>query len=136
MSAANKVIVQRFNHEVIQACRREAFEALVAEDFVNRTAPAGQPDGRESLWTTFHDVLHPALSGLEVEILDQIAEEDRVTTRKRITGRHTGPLLGIAATGRTVVIEVIDIVRIRDGRYVEHWGMNSLASVVAGLGSA
>ncbi|WP_213877114.1 ester cyclase [Pseudomonas sp. dw_358] len=136
MSAANKAVVQRFNHEVIQACQREVFEALVAEDFVNRTAPPGQPAGRESLWMTFHDVLHPGLSELKVEILDQIAEDDRVTTRKRITGQHTGALMGIPATGRAVLIEVIDIVRVRDGQYVEHWGMNSLASVLAGLRSA
>ena len=136
MSAAHKAIVQRFNQEVIQACRREAFDALVAEDFVNRSAPPGQPAGRESLWSTFHDVLHPGLSELQVEILDQLAEEDRVTTRKRITGRHSGNLMGIPATGREVVIDVIDIVRIRDGQYAEHWGMNSLASVLASLRSA
>jgi hypothetical protein len=28
---------------------------------------------------------------------------------------------------------VIDIVRVRDGRYVEHWGVNTLASVLAAL---
>jgi len=28
--------------------------------------------------------------------------------------------MGIPATGRPVVIDVIDIVRLRDGKYVEH----------------
>ncbi|MFC3941560.1 ester cyclase [Pseudomonas gingeri NCPPB 3146 = LMG 5327] len=136
MSTTNKAIVSKFNHEVIERCNRDAFEALVAEDFVNHTAGAGQPTGREGLWHTFQNVLHPGLSDLKVVVLDQVAEQDKVTTRKRITGRHSGELLGIPATGRLISIDVIDIVRIQDGRYVEHWGINSLASVLADLRSA
>lgn len=41
--------------------------------------------------------------------------------------------MGIPATGRNVVIDVIDLVRLRDGKYVEHWGINSLPSVLASL---
>lgn len=136
MSTANKAIVNKFNHEVIERCNRDAFEVLVAESFVNQTAGAGQPTGREGLWHTFQNVLRPGLSDLKVVVLDQVAEQDKVTTRKRIIGRHSGELLGIPATGRLVSIDVIDIVRIQDGQYVEHWGINSLASVLADLRSA
>jgi hypothetical protein len=34
-----------------------------------------------------------------------------------------------------VSIDVIDIVRIRNGQYVEHWGINSLPSLLAALRS-
>lgn len=135
MSAANKAIVHRFNHQVIESCNRHEFEILVAQDFINHSAAAGQDNGREGLWHTFHNVLHPGLSDLQVEVLDQVAENDKVTTRKRITGRHSGPLIGMPATGRAVSIDVIDIVRIRNGQYVEHWGINSLSSVLATLRS-
>lgn len=82
---------------------------------------------------TFTQVLKPAFPDLRVEVLDQIAEGDQVTSRKRITGTHLGELMGIPATGRSVAIDVIDIVRLRDGKYLEHWGMNSLPSVLASL---
>jgi predicted ester cyclase len=78
-------------------------------------------------------VLRPALSDLRVEIHDQVAEGAKVTSRKTIRGRHTGTLLGVAATDRDVAIDVIDIVRVEDGRYAEHWGVNTLAAVLAGL---
>lgn len=136
MPSTNKAIVRRFNQEVIAQCQRDAFEALVAEDFINHTAPSGNPEGRESLWHTFKNVLHAGLSDLKVEVLDQVAEEDKVTTRKRITGVHCAELVGIPATGRLVSIDVIDIVRIRDGQYVEHWGINSLGNALAALRSA
>jgi hypothetical protein len=32
-----------------------------------------------------------------------------------------------------VAIEVIDIVRLAGGRYVEHWGVNTLPAVLASL---
>ena len=130
---ANKDVVRRFNIEVIQHGNEAAFKALMAPDFVNRSAPPGMPSGAEGMWNTFQNILRPALSDLAVTIHDQIAEDDKVTTRKTITGVHTGSLLGIAPTGKTVAIDVFDIVRIRDGQYLEHWGINTLPSVIAAL---
>jgi predicted ester cyclase len=130
---ANKHVVRRFNAEVIVAGDRAAFDTLIAPDFINHSAPPGAPNGAESMWTTFAKILRPALPDLVVTIHDQIAEGDRVTTRKTVTGTHRGTLLGVAATGRAVAIDVIDIVRVVDGRYAEHWGINTLASVLAGL---
>ena len=132
-SECNKAVVRRFNEEVIGAGDAGAFKALVDPSFVNRSAPPGAPDGSESMWNTFQNILRPALAGLSVTIHDQIAEGDMVTTRKTITGTHTGALMGLAPTGRHVCIDVIDIVRVADGRYAEHWGINNLASVLAQL---
>lgn len=136
MSADNKEVVRRFNIEVIQNGSEADFHALMAPDFVNRAAPQGMPNGPDSMWHTFQNVLRPAVSNLVVTIHDQIAEGDKVTTRKTIRGVHTGTLLGVPATGRDVAISVIDIVRIHDGRYVEHWGLNTLANVLASLSKA
>jgi len=133
MPDKSKEVVRRFNIEVIQNGSEAEFRALMAPDFVNHAAPAGTPNGPESMWTTFQNVLRPALSNLAVTIHDQIAEGDKVTTRKTISGVHTGALLGIPATGREVSINVIDIVRVEDGKYAEHWGLNTLPSVLAEL---
>ncbi|CAO3401958.1 ester cyclase [Azospirillum palustre] len=128
-----KTVVRRFNEEVIAGGDRAVFEKLMAPGFVNRSAPAGAPAGAESMWNTFQNVLRPALAGLTVTIHDQVGEGDKVTTRKTISGTHVGPLLGVEATGRQVSIDVIDIVRLEDGRYAEHWGINNLATVLASL---
>ena len=82
---------------------------------------------------TFNQVLRPAMPDLKVTIYDQVAEVDLVTTRKAITGTQTGPLLGIAPTGRTITIDVIDVVRLRLGKYYEHWGVNTLPAVLQQL---
>lgn len=136
MSDENKEVVRRFNIEVIQNGNEAAFRALMAPRFINHAALPGMPNGPDSMWNTFQNILRPALSSLTVTIHDQIAEADRVTTRKTISGMHTGTLMGVPATGRDVAISVIDIVRIEDGRYDEHWGLNTLSSVLAQLTKA
>lgn len=133
MPVEPKAVVRRFNMEVIQEGNEATFHALMDPDFVNHAATPGAPNGPESMWNTFQNILRPALSGLTVNIHDQIAEGDKVTTRKTITGVHTGPLLGVPATGREVSISVIDIVRVKEGRYAEHWGLNTLPMVLAEL---
>ncbi|TIP03194.1 MAG: ester cyclase [Mesorhizobium sp.] len=128
-----KEIVRRFNAEVIEAGSAQSFADLMAPDFVNHSAPPGSPNGPESMWNTFENLLRPAISELRVKIEDQIAEGDMVTTRKSVTGILTGRLLGAGPTNAPIAIDVIDIVRVRDGRYAEHWGMNNLAAVVAAI---
>ena len=131
-----KQVVRQFNIKVIQQGDRVAFDALMAPDFVNHTALPGTPVGPEGMWRTFEHVLRPGLSDLTVEIHEQLCDGDKVTTRKTIHGVHTGTLAGIAATGRKVAIDAIDIVRVHEGRYVEHWGLNNLQAILAGLRAA
>lgn len=135
MSEQNKAVVRRFNQQVIAEGDRQAFDQLVAQNFINRSAPPGAPSDGESLWHTFDQILRPAFSDLQVHIEDQIAERDWVTTRKSIRGVHSGSLMGIAPTGLAVTIAVIDMVRIEAGKYAEHWGMNTLAAVIDQLRS-
>jgi predicted ester cyclase len=129
----NKAAVLRFNKEVIERGDGAAFRELMAADFVNRSAPPGAPAGADGMLYFFEQVLRPALPDLRVEVHDQVAEGDRVTTRKTIHGTHRGELFGVAPTNEAVAIDVIDVVRLRDGRLVEHWGLTTLESVLASL---
>lgn len=130
---SNKACVLRFNREVIERGDAAAAQELLAPDFINRTARPGLSPGPDGMIYFLLNVLRNALSNLRVDVHQQIAEGDLVTTRKTISGTHTGALLGRAASGKELRIDVIDIVRVRDGRYVEHWGINNLASALAEL---
>jgi predicted ester cyclase len=131
----NKSVVRRFNKEVIEDGNIATFKELMAPDFVNRSAPPGMPTGPEGMQYFFENILRPALTDLRVDIHDQVAEGDWVTTRKTIQGTHRGELMGVPATNKLVAIEVIDMVRVKDGRYVEHWGITTLVDALARLQS-
>ena len=126
----NKAIVTRFNREAIEEGRLDAFDELIDPSFINHTAPAGMPKGRDGMVRFILDVLRPAFPDLRVEIYDQIAEGDKVVTRKAFHATHSGTFMGVPATGKTIRFSVIDIVRLRDGKYIEHWGIRDTHSVL------
>src|SRR5262245_8913610 len=55
------------------------------------------------------------------ELLDLIAEGDKVVARIPFSGTQTGPVLDIEATGRSVQVSEIVIFRIVEGKIVEAW---------------
>lgn len=130
----NKQIVVQFNRECIEQGRQKSFEQLLSDQVINHSAPAGMPPGRESFYPFLKNVLHKGFSDLSVEILEQVAERDLVATRKKIRGLHTGEIFGIAPSGKAIEIDVIDIIRLQDGRYVEHWGQSNFEAVLRQLG--
>lgn len=126
----NKAIVTQFNKEAIEEGRLAAFDELIDDSFINHTAPAGMPPGRDGMIRFILEVLRPAFPDLRVEIYDQVAEGDKVVTRKAFHATHSGPFMGIPATGKIIRFPVIDIVRLRDGKYIEHWGIRDTHSVL------
>ena len=132
-SQENKLIVTRVNKEFIEGGDVNTVYEIFAPDFINQTAPPGSPQGPEAIIYFFNHLLKPAFPDLKVEIHDQIAEGDKVTTRKSFYATHTGEFFGIPPTKKSVVMEVIDIVRLRDGKYVEHWGILDMQSLIAQL---
>jgi predicted ester cyclase len=46
---------------------------------------------------------------------------------------HTGAFLGVAPSGRRVVMEVIDIIELRNGKYINHWGILDMHSLMMQL---
>lgn len=132
----NKAVVRRFNLEVIEQGNVDSFNIIMDPNFVNWSAPAGMNNGPQGMIWFFNQVLRPAIPDINVAIHDQVADGDIVTTRKTISGTHTGPLLGVPASGRVISINVIDMVRIKDGKYVEHWGITTLPELLATLAQA
>ncbi|MBE9462359.1 ester cyclase [Dyadobacter subterraneus] len=129
----NKAVVLRFNKEVIEEGNLQSFEELMDKDFINHSAPEGADHGPAGMINFFNNILRPAFPDLKVIIHTQVAEDDLVTTRKSITGTHRGIIFGITPTGKEVSIDVIDIVKVRDRKYFEHWGLNTLPAVLAKL---
>jgi predicted SnoaL-like aldol condensation-catalyzing enzyme len=116
----NKEVVRRFVEEVQNNRDWAVYDELNAPDFVNLSAPPGVPSDREG-GKIFLGSFMDAFSDGRWTIDDMIAEGDLVATRKTFTGTHTGDLGQIPATGKSVSLQYVDILRLRDGRIIEHW---------------
>jgi predicted ester cyclase len=55
--------------------------------------------------------------------------------RIRATGTNDGPMWGRPATGRPIDITVMDVMRVVDGRMVEHWGVADRLAVLKQIGA-
>jgi len=85
----NKAVVTRFNKEIIEQGNLNSFKELVSDDVINHAAPAGSPNGPESMRYFLLEILRKGFPDVKVEILDQVAEADKVTTRKALHATHT-----------------------------------------------
>jgi predicted ester cyclase len=118
----NKALVERFNKEFVAGKQMQTYHELVSPAFLNHAAPPGK-QGFDDAIAFFEQVLWPALSGLSVEILDQVGEADRIVTRKLLRGVQKQEFMGIPASGAPIQIKVIDIFRIDQGKLAEHWAI-------------
>jgi steroid delta-isomerase-like uncharacterized protein len=135
MSEENKERQRRFVEDY-QGRRDESVgEELLADDFVNHAEVPGLANDREGVML-FHRALWGGFSDFRVEIHDLLADGDRVVTRKTFHGTHDGDFMGIPPTGKQVSWDVIDIVRYRDGRLVEHWNLVDQLGLLRQLGLA
>ena len=134
MTEANKSLIKRFVSEYQSGDHDEnALSEVISDAVVDHSAPAGLPPGRLGV-KALHDAFFAAFADFHAVIQDQIAEGDKVVTRKTLRGRHTGAWQGLPATGREVAIAVIDIVRITDGQVVEHWNVVDQLGLMRQLG--
>ena len=83
-----------------------AYEADLAGTWAQQRA-----NYRAAIWTD-----------VQVERITVWAEGDRVGHHSSFTGIHSGPFLGIPASGRRVTMPVLETWRVADGKIAEHWG--------------
>ena len=129
----NKAIVRRLVEEAQEGGNLHVIDQLVSPDFVDHSAWPGIPANREGVRQIF-GMFHAALTDLQVIIHDQLAEADRVATRKTLRGTHQGVLLGVPPTGNVIAIEVIDILRLKNGQITDHWNLVDRHGLLLQLG--
>ena len=104
--------------EMLNTHNPDLVDSFVATDYRNHNAFVD--DGREAnrqFWAGFF----AALPDLTATMEDLIVSGDRVVGRFVYRGTHRGDFMGIPATGRPVEMRSIDIWRVADGLFVEHW---------------
>lgn len=129
-AAANKELVRRLHSEVVEAGDLDRLGEFFADGFTSHNLPPGLPAGIEGV-RAFFAAFGEALDDLTVTIDVELAEGDLVAVRTTTSGRQVGPLLGLGPTGELVAVDAMDIVRIEDGRIVEHWGLTNAPPVPA-----
>lgn len=78
-----------------------------------------------------------AFPDLRMDPQDVLPSGDKVVARVRATGTNRGEFMGMPATGKSVDVELIDIMRLGgDGLVHEHWGVFDALLMMQQLGFA
>ena len=130
-------VIERFA-AALSAHDMSAFADLYAEDVVNhqRSAAAPAPPAGKSpkqATLAFFQARLTGIPDLRVSIETMVASGDKAAASFVYEGAHGGVYYGVAPTGRPLRFTSCDILRVRDGRIVEHWGMGDIAGVLAQL---
>ncbi len=133
MSAASpQAVVRRLIEEVINGQDYGLLPELLHEEYVFRT-PGEELSGAAALRALFSSY-REAFPDLAVGIDDMFGSHDRVATTFTLTGTHTGPFMGLPATGQAVAVDGIVLSRVLEGRIVDEWELIDVAGLVEQLG--
>jgi len=107
-------------------------DQCVADDFVEHQAGA-QGSGPDAVKSIIRN-LHESFTDMELTVEDAIAAGPNVWLRARARGIDTKGVGGMPPTGERFEIDIIDIMRFRDGQVVEHWGVADRLGMLEQLG--
>jgi predicted ester cyclase len=122
MTAVNKMVVRRLVEEVFSGGHLEVIDELYA--------PALAPAAKR--WIAPFRASFP---DVQMEIVELIAEGDKVVGRFTCSATHLGEWLGQAPTGRRFErVDEVWILRFRDGRIVHVWSLEDSLGRLQQLG--
>jgi predicted ester cyclase len=133
-ASAAELVVRRLIDEGFNEGNLDVCDELIADDIVEHQDygpghPAG-PAGVKAVVTS----LRRAFSDFKLEIEDMVIAGDTVWTRNVAVGTHDGSYMGHPPSGRSFRIYVFDVLRVSEGRVIEHWGVPDRLGVLFQLG--
>ncbi|CAN5828680.1 ester cyclase [soil metagenome] len=135
MSTENKAIVQRMVDVVQNQHQLERMADFFEPNFINHLDhdPASPLTSIQKAQQVFTQMFN-AFPDLRVTIQQQVAEGDTVITHKNFQGTHLGRFMEVAPSGKPITFGVIDILRLENGKIVEHWAIQDRLGLMQQLG--
>lgn len=132
--------LERFDHAIARwnAGDLDGYLALY-DDAVRLHGYAPEPLDRAGV-RTFYEAVVASLSGPGrrapgLAVHERFRAGDRIVCRFSMRGVHTGPFMGVPASGRPYAIEAITVLRFAGGRCVERWSQADLLGLMVQLGA-
>jgi len=130
----NKALVRRYIEEVWNRRNLGFVEEVLSPAYRRYLTPGAPPIDPQAQKTRLTGFLE-AFPDIHLTIEDLFAEGDRVALRVTFRGTHRGTFQGIPPTGNSILVSGLDIIRIEDGKFAEHWGGPDLLSWLQQVGA-
>jgi len=121
-------------YELVNAGDVDGFGEMLADDFIEHEETPGLAPTKDGVMQFFRMYI-AAFPDLRFTAEDVLVSGDKVVARARATGTHQGEFMGIPPTGKSVDVQLIDIIRFSDdGLAREHWGVFDAMTMMQQLG--
>ncbi|CAI3793707.1 ester cyclase [Pseudarthrobacter sp. MM222] len=128
-------MIKRFYTEVVGGGNLALIDELVSDDFVDHDPMPGQSPSKDGVGF-FVTTMRAAFPDLKATVMEPaLVDRNFEALYVVLAGTHQGELMGVAATGRSVKFSGIDIIRIEDGKVVEHWGATDIMALMQQIGA-
>lgn len=128
--AATDAEAVRAFYAAVEANDAAALGRLLAPDWEETPAAyPGQPPGPEG-YAPVVAAFAAAFADVRFELHEVIEAPGRTVVRTTVRGRHVGPFLGRAATGREVAFDTIDVHEVAGGVLRRSWHIEDFFALV------
>jgi len=97
-------------------------EKYLTEDYHSHGSYDDSITGPASFRLTI-EMQHRSFTDVKYEILDVVSEGDKSAIRWVMRGRHTGPFIGVPATGKEIEHHAMIFLRFEGEKIAERWGI-------------
>lgn len=132
VAEANKAGVRKFIEGMAKG-DTSVVDSLVADNMVEHQMMPGMAPGPAGIKAMIAE-WHSAFPDMEITIHDMAADGDKVWVYSTMSGTMTGPLMGRKPTGKSFKVDGFDLLRIENGKAVEHWGAMDNMEMMQQLG--
>jgi len=133
----NKAIVLRLIEDVFNGRRLDLLESVLHPEFRGRGISASVPGGPEvgpGARRKLYEMFLQAIPDARGEVLDVVAEGDKVVIVDRFSGTHRGGFFGRPGTGNHIEWMATHIYTIREGKILEDAVMTDSLAIMKQLG--
>jgi steroid delta-isomerase-like uncharacterized protein len=130
----NKQVVRRF-FEALNRQDTERMDQLVSSNRYSLHFSGMPPMDWNGNKKEFLAPFAKAFPDLHRNIVDMVAEGDKVAVSVNVTGTYKGEFQGIPATGKEVSFTAMDMLTISDGKITEEWATADMMGLMQQIGA-
>ena len=120
--------------EAVNTGNFDLFDQVVAPDCIDHDPAPGQSPGAAG-YRMFFGGMRAAFPDMKVSLETAVQEGDTIAFAYTITGTHTGPLLGVPASGKKIKIRGLQVSKFKDGKMTERWGSSDELGLLKQIGA-
>ena len=128
----NKEWVNQFYSKILNSGSVDLVDSLVSVNYIEHEPLPGFEPNKRGL-KNFFIMMRTAFPDLNNNVKFMVAEGNKVVSYITMTGTHKGDYMGAPGTGKTFKIDVIDIIKVVNGKMTDHWGVGDYMTMMSQL---